>query len=345
MRIDDVSSTAALQRRRLALRAAFFALFVLAPPLDLLRLDLHLGHFVLLGQAWTLGIDDFAAGRIGAAQAALNLVLRGFVPIALLLGTLVWVSWRWGRLYCGWLCPHFSVVELINSLMRRAGNRPTLWERRPLPERRPDGRVLSADARYWWLVVPAVVGFAALWALTLLTYLLPPAEIYHNLLHLTLTRNQAVFLGVATLLLCIEFALARHLFCRYGCAIGLLQSFVWMANRRALVVGFDARRARACADCNAACDNACPMRLRPRSIKRAMFACTQCTQCITACAQVQRDEPRGGLLHWVQGECARQVSEHDFGRRPALPPECDDAPREQAAQGIAPRARAGAGGG
>ena len=139
MRVDDVASTAVLQRRRLLLRAGFFALFVLAPPLDLLRLDLHLGHFILLGQAWTLGIDDFAAGRVSAAQAAFNLVLRGLVPIALLLGTLVWVSWRWGRLYCGWLCPHFSVVELINSLMRRASNRPTLWERRPLPERRPDG--------------------------------------------------------------------------------------------------------------------------------------------------------------------------------------------------------------
>jgi ferredoxin-type protein NapH len=28
----------------------------------------------------------------------------------------------------------------------------------------------------------------------------------------------------------LEFALARHLFCRFGCAVGLFQSLAWMAN-------------------------------------------------------------------------------------------------------------------
>lgn len=310
------------QQQRLLYRSAFFVLFVVAPPLDLFRLDLTLGHFVLLGHDWTLGLDAFVSGAIGPGQAALNLVLRGFLPIVAVVGVLGYTAWRWGRLYCGWLCPHFSVVESINALMRRASGKPTLWEPRPLPERLPDGRRLTPHPSYWLLVAMAVLGFAFLWAVTLLTYLLPPGEIYHNLLHGTPTRNQSLFIGVATLLFALEFTLARHLFCRFGCAVGVFQSFVWMANERARVVGYDRSRGVECASCNAACENACPMRLRPRGIKRRMFTCTSCAECLSACQQVQARNPRGPLLRWVEGDCALDVSMRDFGFRPIVPKTC-----------------------
>jgi hypothetical protein len=49
------------------------------------------------------------------------------------------------------------------------------------------------------------------------------------------------------------------------------------------------------------------MRLKPRNIKRLMFACTQCGQCIDACGRVQRDHPQGGLLQWIEGQQALQA--------------------------------------
>jgi len=220
------------------------------------------------------------------------------------IGTGIWVSWRYGRLYCGWLCPHFSVVEMINALMRRASGRPSLWERNALPSRQSDGTCIEPHAAWWPVVVAAVLGFALLWAVTLLTYLLPPAEVWGNLLHGTPTRNQALFIGVATVLLTIEFTLARHLFCRYGCAVGLFQSLVWMGNPRALVVGFERRRAAVCVDCDASCEHACPMRLKPRRLKRRMFTCTQCQQCIQACDRVNRPRGGPGVLRMVEGERA-----------------------------------------
>ena len=67
-----------VQRQRLLWRTAFFALFVLAPVLDLFRLDLIQGHFILFGMPWTLGLRD-----VGGIEASLNLVLRAFLPIAL----------------------------------------------------------------------------------------------------------------------------------------------------------------------------------------------------------------------------------------------------------------------
>ena len=308
----------ALQRRRAAFQVAFFSLFVLAPVLDILRLDLTQGHFILLGWDWTLGIDGLIAGEDGPGTAALNLLVRGLLPILLVGGGLLWIAWRFGRLYCGWLCPHFSVVELINGLMRRASGRPSLWERRPLPREQPDGTRLDTNPWYWLPALLAVLGFAFLWAVVLLTYLLPPVEVYGNLIQGTPTRNQTIFLWAATLALSIEFLLARHLFCRFGCAVGLFQSLVWMANDRAMVVGFDTRRAAACQSCNNACDHACPMRLKPRTIKRRMFTCTECAECISACDQVQSrvgstpwpraaDQAPVGLLRWVDGETALPV--------------------------------------
>jgi ferredoxin-type protein NapH len=316
------STTNPLQDRRFVLRAAFFLLFVIAPPLDIFRLDLTLGHFIFFGYNWTLGLDAFLAGEIGAGEASLNIILRGFVPIAIGATLLIGVSWRWGRLYCGWLCPHFSVVEAINALMIRTLGKPTLWEKHRL-----DG--ISANPRYWPLTLLAVVGFAFLWALSLLTYLLPPSEIYPNLLNGELTRNQTIFLSVGTTLFCIEFLMARHLFCRFGCAVGLFQSLAWMANRKAMVVGFDTRRTESCIDCNAACDNACPMRLKPRTIKRRMFTCTQCGRCLEACEQVQQKHAAPSLLRWLDDECARHVSERDFGRHPDIPGDCFDSKKER----------------
>ena len=297
------------QQWRLLLRNGFFTLFVLAPPLDVLRLDLTLGHFILFGQPWTLGLQAFQQDMMSSSQAAWNLIWRGFLPLLLVVGGVIGIAWRYGRLYCGWLCPHFSVVETINQLMRCACGKPSVWERKPLPTLQPDGQVRTPNPLYWLIVGVAVLGFSFLWALVFLTYLLPPKEIYSNLLTLSFTRNQSLFLSVATLALIVEFTLARHLFCRYACAVGLFQSLAWMANKKALVVSYDRQRAKACAECNNACDNACPMRLKPRSIKRKMFTCTQCTACIGACEQVQTHQSQAPLLQWVQDAAAVAVAD------------------------------------
>lgn len=294
--------TRRLQKRRLLFQGGFFLLFVLAPPLDLFRYDLTRNHFYFLGMAWTLGIDQFLSGEIGAGQTVLNFLWRGLLPILAAGGLFIGIAWRYGRLYCGWLCPHFSVVETINNLMMKASGKPSVWERAPLPLLQADGSLRSSNRLYWPLTWLAAAIFAFMWATVLLTYLLPPAEIYHNLWHNTLTANQFRFIAIGSALFFIEFMFARHLFCRFGCAVGLFQSLAWMANKKAMVVDFDKTRARLCSDCNNACDNGCPMRLKPRTLKRSMFTCTQCAKCIDACEQVQGRQQEVTLLKWRDGE-------------------------------------------
>ncbi len=295
------------QRRRRVWQTGFFVLFVLAPWFDLFRYDLTVGHAWILTFPWRLGLDEFSAGKISAGQAALQVVLRLFLPLLTIAGMLLGVAWLWGRLYCGWLCPHFSVVETLNELMRRACGRFSFWD---TPVHSMDGTSpRRQDARWWLVLILLTIGFAFTWAVVLLSYLLPPAEVYGHLWHGVLRRSEALFLGAATIVLSLEFFLGRHLFCRYACAVGMFQSLAWIANPNAMVVGFSRKRASACSVCVPArafaCELACPMRLKPRALKRHMFACTQCGKCLEACQTAQSGRPPGTLLRWVDSDAAR----------------------------------------
>lgn len=292
-----------LQKIRTATQAGFFILFLLAPALNLLRFDLYETQLWFLGMRWTLGIDALIAGEITATQAGISIMLRGFLPAILFITVFLGIAYRYGRLYCGWLCPHFSAVETLNNLLHRACGKLSVWDKSMTP--RPNS---TKDARWWPLfaISCAVMGF--LWAITLLTYLLPPSVIWGGLISNTLTPNQARFIGIGGLIFTTEFAVARHLFCRFGCAVGLFQSLAWMANPRGMVVAFERERARDCRTCDqprgSACDNACHMRLNPRNIKRMMFSCVQCGQCLTACDTSQQAQSREPTLQWQVGEDA-----------------------------------------
>lgn len=313
------SSTARLQTWRRWTQAGFFLLFLLAPALNLLRFDLHEAQLWFLGMRWSLGIDALAHGEISATQAGVTLLMRAFVPGIIFIAVFLGLAYRYGRIYCGWLCPHFSAVETLNTLLHRACGKLSLWDKTTTHR-----TGVQPSAQWWPLFALSCVTMGFVWAITLLTYLLPPAEIWGRLLQGTLTPGPTRFLVIATLLLTIEFAFARHLFCRFGCAVGLFQSLAWMANPRGMVVAFTRERARDCKTCRhetvegqaipgattlatlsgSACDAVCPMRLRPRNIKRLMFSCVQCGQCLTACDSTQSAQARSPTLKWEIGEAA-----------------------------------------
>ena len=293
-------STARLQKWRQVTQGGFFLLFLTAPALNLLRFDLSETQLWFFGQRWSLGIDALAHGQVDATTAALQIILRAFVPAVLFIAVFLGVAYRYGRLYCGWLCPHFSMVEGLNTLLHRACGKLSVWDKSPTP------RAGAASNASWWPLFGiscALMGFV--WAITLLTYLLPPSMIWSGLLHGTLTPNQTRFLLIASTLFTLEFAFARHLFCRFGCAVGLFQSLAWMANPKGMVVAFARERARDCKTCDeprgSACDNVCPMRLNPRNIKRMMFSCVQCGQCLSACDASQSAQQRTPTLEWRVG--------------------------------------------
>ena len=291
------------QQGRVFAKVAFFALFLFAPLLNIFRFDLELGHFIIFGQAWTISIDSILHGGGDSVDAAIKIFSRVLIPGVAFVAITGLLIWKFGRIYCGWLCPHFSVVEMINDLMLKQLNRVTIWEKAPIENKQLLPRIIVA--------IPAIA-MAFLWAASLATYMLNPVELLTDLVNFNLGFGASLFISVATIVFSADFIFARHLFCKYGCALGLFQSLIWMANNKAMVIKFDRSRAKLCRDCvhyhkHKPCDQACPMRLPTQNMKRAKFTCTQCVQCVSACNSVQKDNPEGGLLSWVDGDEAIEV--------------------------------------
>ena len=301
-----------LQKLRWATRTAFFVLFCIAPILNLFRFDLDEGHFYLLTFHWSIGIGE----DLDIGQLSLNLLFYGLLPVVSIIIAGMWIFYKYGRLYCGWLCPHFSVVEMTNYLFRRTIGKHSIWDRQKLPEIQADGRIIKSDLNWWPITFMTALSMGLIWAIVLITYVVDPIDIYSGIWNGTLSKPATIFIGVASFILTMEFLFARHLFCRFGCAVGMFQSLAWMANRTGLVITLNREKSGQCKDCNNYCDHACPMRLKPRGKKRMMFSCTQCTQCLDACSTSQDGQP---VLQWIHGDgddaVAIPINFHDADRK------------------------------
>ena len=91
------------QSQRRAWQIGFFALFLLAPALNLFRFDLTETQLYVLGIKWHLGIDALMKGQATPTQTALTLILKGLLPVAAFIAAGITIAWKYGRLYCGWL--------------------------------------------------------------------------------------------------------------------------------------------------------------------------------------------------------------------------------------------------
>ncbi len=263
-----------LQHFRLISRSVFFLLFLLMPVLNIFRLDLTLGHFIFFGYDWTLELDP-VAGQSSASVFS-QLFWRLALPVLLAIIVLILFVWRLGRTYCGWLCPHFSVLEWLDDKMHYGLGRRSLWEKSSSGAR--------SGAR--GMLFFCILACSFLWAASLLSYLIPPLPLWQSIFQLQVNKYPLIFLCAATALFFIEFTLARHWFCRYGCAVGIFQSLIWAANPRSLVVAVEKSGEKIAVACHA-CDQVCPMRLPPRAHKQRKITCTQCRLCIDTCAEAK----------------------------------------------------------
>ncbi len=286
------------EQLRFITQNSFYLLFLLAPLFDIFRFDILEGHFVIFGQSWMFGLEYSEFECLDTSHSVSTLLLNFLLPVLIFIVLSGFIAWKYGRIYCGWLCPHFSVVEMINRLMLKHLKRVTLWEK-------PFSDTDNTGAKFFVLALCIVIAF--IWSFVILGYIYPPRLLMIEIIHGQLSFGPALFLLVMTLILTFDFFFARHLFCKFGCSVGVFQSFFWMANRKAMVIGFDQSRASLCQSCHSDCDKSCPMRLPVRSIKRSKFTCTQCGVCLTACDTAQKGNPQGRLIHWVTGEEAINV--------------------------------------
>ena len=118
-----------LQRSRLVVRSLFFLLFLLAPVLNIFRFDLTTTNFIVFNQVLSFGMTAEWIKASDQWELAFRVLTYFILPLFLMVVSGIYIFYKWGRLYCGWLCPHFSVVEYVNDLMDRRVGRVTIWKK------------------------------------------------------------------------------------------------------------------------------------------------------------------------------------------------------------------------
>lgn len=243
-------STIWIRRFRRVSQTLSLLLLISMPWLDIFRLDLTGGYFVIAGKSFLV------------SQMFLLIVTFAFAMTILAL-----FARTMGRLFCGWLCPQTMWSEFGGSIldrfskfrkMKKSGSRKT--------------KLLIAILTRLFIAVPAMWIFYTI----LVSYFISPASIIGwytgDGLPAWYVALGAKFAAVAF----VDLLIIRHSFCSSLCPYGLMQKAV--QKNKVYKVTFDPD---ACIDCNL-CDQACPMDLYPRAVT-PKDSCISCQQCVVAC--------------------------------------------------------------
>jgi len=260
---------------RRILQALCGILLVALPLTNGLRLDLRRGEFYF---AWH-------------KMAAHDLFLLFWVSM---LGTalLMAVSFLYGRLWCGWVCPQTLASDFADSLKQRLDNafrtrsgKPgffasrALWTLGILAMSLGTGVVLAC---YW--LAPSTVGAAAVapWR--------------------DLSAGLTVYLTAGVL--AADMLWLRRKFCSHLCPYGPLLST--MTDSNSLAVRFLTERADECIACHK-CEVDCPMDI---DIKNGVgqHGCIGCGECIDSCNDVLGKRGIAGLIEFRYGTEPERVT-------------------------------------
>ena len=264
---------------------AFLVLGFATPWLDLFRLDMPRLQVVYLGRAYPLEWPY---------------VLGMIIPFLVGVWAVTWVSWKWGRVFCGWACPYGSLVELFDGLRTALGaggsNRlVAAWMRRSAGHRWG----LRLGAVLTLLLAPLLLGSS------LAAYLYPPARILAELTSPLQAgnRGQLVLWAWEALVVLASWTagfVVRFHFCRLVCIYGMGQAMAASSAEPAKIMRprFRPEVLSACGGCQA-CLKACFLDLDPRDpdlIFGFSPGCFNCGDCLDVCSTVQGHRDRPSLL-------------------------------------------------
>ena len=184
-----------------------------------------------------------------------------------------------GRLWCGWACPQTVLSDLTAAIDRISDAR---WA----------GKAL--------LYLP-VLALSALVSASLIWYFVPPGEFVGMLGTSPVVRW--IFITL-TLVIFIDLAFIRRVFCKTVCPYARMQSV--MFDDRTLLIAYDLALDKECMDC-AACLRACPVGLDIRD--GLNMACISCTGCIDACAIKRASKGKESLVGYHWGEPDRYTAD------------------------------------
>ncbi|MGE5893587.1 MAG: 4Fe-4S binding protein [bacterium] len=304
-----------IYRARRATQTGFILLIFLMPVFDILRYDSFTKELFLFGKVWSLGLKEgfYSDHSIaGAGHVALHFFLKAILPWVIALSIFPLLGFLLGRFFCGWFCPEGALFELADFFSLKILGRRSIWGKKPNdPEVFKTNRLIYGMLAVLFLItVPPLAGIA------LTGYFIAPKTVWHQIMTGQLSFGvKAGIIGV-TIYMFVTSVLARHTFCKYVCAAGLMQMLFGWVSPLSLRIAFDRENVSKCTDCKG-CEKVCFMNVKPR-LPRRDINCVNCGECIIACQKelgvenalfkfqlgAERERTRGNTIADVYGPVA-----------------------------------------
>lgn len=260
----------------------FATLFFLGPVLNIFRVDMINQQLVFIGQYYPFELEY------------LMWLPLGFYGGVLLVGVITAV---FGRLFCGWACPHNILTEVTKVFRGLLG-----IEALPNFFKRLQNKYPALQATYA-KVVSVIAGILFCYGMTFLlfAYVVPLDWLltqYQQGARMSLIMGQVLFTLIGVFLM-----YSGHLFCKTCCPYGLAQSIsAYNAGKwRPMEIKFSGDKGSDCKTCTG-CQQVCPVEIDPRDFAKGTVAvgqflgCWNCGECIDACKQVHDYKSQPSLL-------------------------------------------------
>ncbi len=273
------------QVRKRLIWVVLLAIYVVLPWIKVggqpaVLLDIVQRHFYLFG--FSFNAQDF--------------YLAFFLVSGLGFGLFV-LSSMYGRVWCGYACPHTVFLEGVFRRVERWIDGTAQQQERLEKAGWTLGKILRRVLKYG-----AFVGISLFLSHTFLSYFMGVEQVYAAVTHAPSVHPTAfTFVMVFTAIIYFNFTWFREQLCIVICPYGRLQSVMY--DEHTVNVGYDAKRGEprgkytkadrgACIDCHR-CVAVCPTAIDIRN--GTQLECVGCSNCIDACDEVMDKvgQPRG----------------------------------------------------
>jgi cytochrome c oxidase accessory protein FixG len=168
---------------------------------------------------------------------------------------IIFVTSIFGRIWCGWLCPQTVLLDITDIIAKRFGRK-----------RRKTAQKL--------LLLP----FSAIVSLALISYFIPPVELFRKLF---VSSTVTAFFAVLLVSVYAELAFLGRKFCTSVCPYSMLQNMLF--DKDTVVIEYDVSRDDTCMKCDE-CVRVCPVGV---DIKKGLStSCIACAECIDICRAI-----------------------------------------------------------
>jgi len=175
------------------------------------------------------------------------------------------VTVLFGRVFCGWICPMNTLLEVVDKC------------RRLLRIAEIHDRDVRFSLKNKYLILAVVLGLVGLTSVPFVALFYPPAVMSREV-HLFVFGSTVGVGAYIILAICaIELFVSKRWWCRYICPGGALYSLLGRFRLVRIV-----RNEMNCVQCGE-CVRVCQFDLRPMLVQFTGMECTNCGSCVRAC--------------------------------------------------------------